>query len=271
MSAICLIHKNHGSITFAESECSDGMCCFNCVIPTNNGHIGFFKSLRRNGTGYPYVKLLVTSEGYKNELYDSCKFLNFTIFASLADSSLKLELRCSIYKHRPWQCMGYPDEAGESLYEKISGPCIFNEYAASSQYKKLVYKREWQAFFAVRDGREALRNIFVSADDVPVAREKILKTKDVCLATLSGDNIEEFDYILIPVPKQTHNILYLSEKHQPISTIKQAYHKWQKKIQKNLENHYGSEWEMKLKNAIETEEKDACKRYHEDTTGNLEC
>lgn len=271
MSAMCPVHKNHGSITFAENECSDGMCCFTCVIPSNNGHLGFFKSLWKKGTGYPYVKLLVASEGYNNELYDSCKFLDFTIFVDTTDSSLKMDLRCSIYKHRPRQCMGYPDEAGESLYEKMSGPCIFNEYAAASAYKKLVYKREWQAFFAIKDDGEAIRNIFVSNDEVSIAREKILKAKDVHLVALSADGTEESDYILIPVPRQTHNILYLSEKHQPINTIKQAYHKWQEKIQKNLENHYGSEWETKLKNAIEMEEKDACKRCDEDTTGNLEC
>ncbi|MEP9409975.1 MAG: hypothetical protein HRF42_00975 [Candidatus Brocadia sp.] len=258
MSAICQKQRDYDSITFVENECSDGMCCFTCVIPSNNGHIGFFKSLWKKGTGYPYVKLLVTSEGYKDELYDSCRFLNFSIFANQTDSSPKMDLRCSIYKHRPDQCMGYPDEAGESLYKKISGPCIFNEYTASGAYKKLVYKREWQAFFAIRDDRAAMRNIFVSDEDVSVVREKILKTKDVHLATLSVDNTEELDYILIPVPRQTHNILYLSKEHKPIGTIRQAYHKWQEKIQKNLENHYGPEWETKLKNAIETEEKDAC-------------
>ncbi len=271
MSAMRPIDNNHGNITFAENECSDGMCCFTCVIPSNNGHIGFLKSLWKNGTGYPYVKLLVTSEGYRSELYDSCKFLNVTVFASQTDPGLKMDLRCSIYKYRPWQCKGYPDEAGESLYEKMSGPCILNEYAASGTYKELVYKREWKAFFAIRDDRMAMRNIFVSDNDVSVVREKILKAKDVCLATLAGNDTEDLEYILIPVPRQTHNILYLSEKHQPIGTIKQAYHNWQKKIQKNLENHYGPEWETKLKNAIETEEKDACKRCNEDTAGNLEC
>lgn len=267
MSAICSIHKNHGSITFAENECSDGMCCFTCVIPPNNGHIGFFKSLWKNGTGYPYVKLLVTSEGCNNELYDSCKFLDFTISKSPPDFCLKMDLRCSIYKHRPKQCMGYPDLAGESLYQRISGPCIFNEYTASSTYKKLVYKREWQAFFAIQDDREAIRNI-VSNNDVAAAREEILKTKDVRLATLSVD-LQELDYILIPIPKRTHNILYLSNKHRPIDTIKQAYHRWQEKIQKNLQNHYGSDWKTRLKNAIEMEEKDAGKRCDEDTAGNL--
>jgi len=269
MSASCSINRNHGNITFTESECSDGMCCFTCVIPSNNGHISFFKSLWKKGTGYPYVKLLVTSEGYKNELYDSCKFLDFTILKSPIDSSLKMDLRCSIYKYRPKQCMGYPDEAGESLYQRISGPCIFNEYAASSTYKKLVYKREWQAFYAIRDDAEAIRNIFGNGD-ASIAREEILKIKDVRLATLGVDT-EELDYILIPIPKQTHNILYLSEKHRPINTIKQAYHRWQEKIQKNLQNHYGPDWETRLENAIEMEEKDASKRCDEDTAGNLEC
>lgn len=67
MGTIEPIQGNHGKISFAESECSDGMCCFTCVIPPNNGHIGFFKSLWKKGTGYPHVKLLVTSEGYKDE------------------------------------------------------------------------------------------------------------------------------------------------------------------------------------------------------------
>lgn len=269
MNTSGVTHGNHVSITFAESECSDGMCCFTCVIPPKSEHIGFFKSLWKKGTGYPHVKLLVTSEGYKNELYDSCKFLDFTIFNDTADAHLKMDLRCSIYKSRPMQCRGYPDEAGESLYQRISGPCIFNEYAASGAYKKLVYKREWQAFYAIRDDIKALGHICADGD-TSFAREKILKTEHVHLATLSI-NEDEFDYILIPILKKTQNILYLSKKHQPINTIKQAYHDWQEKIEKNLQNHYGHDWEIRLKNAIEMEENDACKRCDEDAAGNLEC
>jgi hypothetical protein len=41
------------------------------------------------------------------------------------------------------------------------------------------------------------------------------------------------------------------------------------KILRNLENHYGSNWETMLKKAIETEENNACKGYHEDTTGDI--
>lgn len=226
-------------------------------------------SMWKRGTGSPYVKLLATSEGYKNELYDSCKFLDFFIFKNSADSSLKIDLRCSIYKHRPRQCRDYPDSAGESLYQKISGPCIFNEYTASGAYKNLVYKRKWNAFYAILDNAEVIRNIFVN-EDAHTARELLIHAKDVHLATISAGN-EESNYILIPLPKRIQNILYLSEKHQPIGTIEQAYHRWQEKIQKNLQNHYGTEWETKLKNAIETEEKDAGKRHNEDTTGNPEC
>jgi len=247
MDINCTLTKNQSDIIFAESECSDGMCCFTCVIPSNNGHIGFFKSMWKSGTGSPYVKLLVSSEGHKNELYDSC----------------------SIYKHRPRQCKDYPDCAGESLYQQISGPCIFNEYTASGAYKDLVYKRKWDAFYAILDDRDAIRNIFVN-EDAHIARESLLKAEGVHLATIS-QGTEELNYILIPLPKRTQNILYLSEKHQPVGTIEQAYHRWQEKIQKNLQNHYGTEWEAKLNNAIEMEEKDAGKRCNEDTTGNPEC
>ncbi|MDN3513743.1 MAG: hypothetical protein NG747_05020 [Candidatus Brocadia sp.] len=269
MDTIYQAHKNHGSITFAESECSDGMCCFTCVIPQNNRHIGLFKSLWKSGTGYSHVKLLVTSEGHKNELYDSCKFLDFAISKSSTDASLEMDLRCSIYKSRPRQCMGYPDKAGESLYERICGPCIFNEYTASGAYKQLIYKREWNAFYAIRDSEEVIRSVFVHEGSL-VAREALLKTKDVHLATLSVET-EELDYILVPIPKRTQNILYSSEQHQPIATIRQAYHQWEEKIQRNLQNHYGSEWETRLKNAIEMEEKDVRKRCNEDTADNLEC
>lgn len=269
MSIHCTMNKNLCDMTLAESECSDGMCCFTCVIPANNGHIGFFKSMWRSGTGSPYVKLLVTSEGHKNELYESCKFLDFIISRDSANSTLKMDLRCSIYKHRPRQCRDYPDSAGESLYQKISGPCIFNEYTASGAYKNLVYKRKWDAFYAIQDDRDAIRNIFVN-EDALTARELLLKAKDVHLAAISA-GAEELNYILIPLPKRTQNILYLSEKHQPVGTIEQAYHRWQEKIQKNLQNHYGTEWEAKLNNAIEMEEKDAGKRCNEDTTGNPKC
>ncbi len=267
MGINCTFNKNRSNIIFAENECSDGMCCFTCVIPPDNGHVGFLKFLWKKGSGYPYVKLLVTSEGYKNELYDSCKFLNFTISASPTDTSLKMDLRCSIYKRRPAQCMGYPDEAGDSLYEKMSGPCIFNEYAAPTSYKKLIYKRDWQAFYAIQDDVKAIRNIFVS-EDVHTARESIINAKGVHLASISS-GAGERAYILIPLQRQTQNILYLSEKHQPINAIKQAYHRWPEKIQKNLQDRYGTDWETRLKNAIETEEKDAGKRCDEDTAGNL--
>lgn len=267
MGTIEPIQGNHGKISFAESECSDGMCCFTCVIPPNNGHIGFFKSLWKKGTGYPHVKLLVTSEGYKDELYDSCKFLDFTITKGSTDGHLKMDLRCSIYKSRPDQCMGYPDRAGESLYHKISGPCIFNEYTASRAYKQLVYKREWQGFYAVLDNADTIGELFTQ-EDPSVARSYLLKIRDVSLATITVKGLERA-YILIPIPRQKHNILYLSEKHQPIGTIREAYCRWEQKIQDNLKKHYEHDWEMQLKNAIETEEKDAGKRCDEDTTGNF--
>ena len=123
--------------------------------------ISVFKSMWKSGTGSPYVKLLVTSEGHKNELYDSCKFLDFIISGNSGDSILKMDLRCSIYKHRPRQCKDYPDRAGESLYQQISGPCIFNEYTASGTYKELVYKRKWDAFYAILDEKDAIRNILL--------------------------------------------------------------------------------------------------------------
>lgn len=269
MDSSCSANEDCRKIAFVESECSDGMCCFTCVIPPDNGHISFFKSLWKRGTGSPYVKLLIMSEGYKNELYDSCKFLDFIISKNSDDSSIRMDLRCSIYKSRPSQCMGYPDKAGESVYKKISGPCIFNEYTASGTYQKLVYKREWQAFYIIQDHPEAIRNIFPGKDTI-TARELLLKIQDVYVAVISQGK-SETNYILIPLPKQTQNILYLSEKHQPITTIREAYHLWDEKIQKNLQNHYGAEWEVRLKNAIEMEEKDAGKRCDEDSTGNIKC
>ncbi|MGQ3684615.1 MAG: hypothetical protein ACUBOA_06365 [Candidatus Loosdrechtia sp.] len=265
-----MIKRTYQKIAFAENECSDGMCCFTCVIPPGNGHVSFFKSLWKRGTAAPYVKLLVMSEGYKNELYDSCRFLDFIIYENPADSSMRMDLRCSIYKSRPEQCKGYPDKAGESLYKKISGPCIYNEYTAPGSYQKLVYKREWQAFYAIEDHPEALRNIFSGADAVTTARESLLKIKDVHVAVISQRK-RATDYILIPLPKQIQNIMYLSEKHRPITSIGEACHLWSEKIQNNLQNHYGEEWERKLKNAIEMEEKDAGKRCDENSTGNAEC
>jgi Fe-S-cluster containining protein len=227
MDINCTLTENRGDILFAESECSDGMCCFTCVIPSNNEHVGFFKSLWKGGTGWPHVKLLVMSEGYKNELYDSCKFLDFIISGNGEGPSLKMDLRCSIYKARPKQCMEYPDKAGESHRYKISGPCIFNEYAAPGEYNKLVYKREWQAFYVIRDSETAIREIFIN-EETSLAREKILKAKDVRLVSIL-EGKQELDYILIPIPKQTRNILYSSETHKPITATKQAFYTWQEK------------------------------------------
>lgn len=262
------IRGNRESIPFAQGECSDGMCCFTCVIPPGNRHIGFFKSFWKSGTGYSYVKLLVTSEGYNDELYDSCKFLNFTISPDATRHHLAMDLRCSIYKFRPIQCVGYPDRAGESVYQSLCGPCIFNEYAAPPAYKKLVYKREWKAFYAILDRPDAISGICVH-DDPSVVRSMILEADGVERAAILGGR-KDREYIIIPVQKQRENILYISEKHQPIATIRQAYSQWEEKIQNNLKSHYGEEWESRLKSAIEMEEKDACKRGNEDTAGNLE-
>lgn len=250
------IQKKHTGVALARNECSDGMCCFSCVIPSDNKHVGFYQSLWERGTGYPYVKLLVTSEGYKDELYDSCKFLDFTISQDETKTRLTMDLRCSIYKFRPGQCVRYPDLVGESLHQSIGGPCIFNEYAAPRAYQKLVYKREWKAFYAILDHVDAIRGICVYEDPF-VVRSLILEAKDVCRAIISVGGAER-EYILIPMQKQTQNILYISEKHHPITTIRQAYSQWEIKIQNNLKNHYGDEWESRLKSAIETEEKDAC-------------
>ncbi len=269
MNSKCVSKENPCSINFAENECSDGMCCFTCVIPPDNAHIGFFKALWKSGTGASCIKLLVMSEGYKNELYDSCKFLDFLIYKNGADSDLKMDLRCCVYGSRPKQCADYPDRAGESLYNKISGPCIFNEYTAPSTYKKLVYKREWLAYYAIQDNIDILSNIFVNLD-ASAGRELLLKANGVYIAKISVGNTEE-DYVLIPINKQVQNVLYMSEKHQPIISIRQAYERWEEKIQKNLQNHYGKDWETRLKSAVEMEEKDAGKRCNEDAACNTKC
>lgn len=269
MSIDCSTNKNDGAIAFAESMCSDGMCCFTCVVPADNGHVGFLRYFWKRGTGSPYVKLLVTSKGRKDELYHSCKFLNFIGTTNAATTSLSMDLRCGIYKRRPYQCMGYPDIAGESPDYKISGPCLFNEYTAGSSYQKLVYKREWQAFYAIQDQTKAFLSVF-PGETAQSARETLLRIKDVRKAAIAVGK-KELDYILIPIPKKTKNVLYLSEDHEPITTIRQAYCCWKEKIQKNLQNHYGEEWETQLKNAIEMEENDASKRSDEDTARNTEC
>ena len=51
MAIDCSTNKNDGAIAFAESICSDGMCCFTCVVPADNGHVGFLRYFleKRNG------------------------------------------------------------------------------------------------------------------------------------------------------------------------------------------------------------------------------
>lgn len=66
-----------------------------------------------------------------------------------------------------------------------------------------------------------------------MVRSLILEAKDVCRAIISVGGVER-EYILIPMQKQTQNILYISEKHHPITTIRQAYSQWEIKIQNNL-------------------------------------
>lgn len=269
MATDCDINKSNGPIAFAESMCSDGMCCFTCVIPANNGHVGLLRFFWKRGTGSPYVKLLVTSKGRKDEVYNSCKFLNFFGTINALNASLTMDLRCGIYKWRPYQCMGYPDLAGESPDYKISGPCLFNEYTAGSRYQQLVYRREWHAFYAIQDQAKAFLNVF-PGENVQSARETLLKITGVRKATIPMGK-KGLDYILIPIPKKTKNVLYLSGDHEPITTIRQAYCCWEEKIQKNLRNHYGKEWKTQLENAIEMEENDARKRSDEDTARNTEC
>ncbi|MCF6153089.1 MAG: hypothetical protein E3K38_12525 [Candidatus Kuenenia stuttgartiensis] len=249
------------NIAFAESMCSDGMCCFTCVIPANSGHIGFIKYFLKRGSGFRHVKLLAMSEGRRNELYESCRFLDVIISADPEALSLKMDLRCRIYKYRPVQCMDYPDCAGAASGQEITGPCIYNEYNTSGAYQQLVYKREWKAFFAIRNDLTALRGIF-SGNEVSATREILLNVKGVCLAEISVGS-EKQDFILIPLPKRTENILYLSEKHQPITTIEDAYRRWDEKIKGNLLHHYGTEWNKKLEEAIRMEGKDVSKGNNE--------
>ena len=154
----------------------------------------------KGGTGSPYVKLLVTSKGRKDELYHSCKFLNFIGSTNAATASLTMDLRCGIYKRRPYQCMGYPGIAGESPDYKISGPCLFNEYTAGSSYQKLVYKREWQAFYVIQDQTKAFLSVF-PGETAQSARETLLRIKDVRKAAIAVGK-KEMDCILIPIPKK---------------------------------------------------------------------
>ncbi|MCF6150075.1 MAG: hypothetical protein E3K37_15615 [Candidatus Kuenenia sp.] len=261
------MNERRHSVVFKESMCSDGMCCFTCVIPEDSRHVGFIKYFIKRGSGFQHVKLLVMSEGRKNELYESCKFLDVIISADPDTLLLKMDLRCRIYKHRPVQCMDYPDCAGASLDQKIAGPCIYNEYVASRAYQQLVYKREWNAFYAIKDDLSVLSKIFSSENEVSAAREMLVNAKDVRLAEISVIS-EEQEFILIPIPKRSENVLYLSGKHQPIVTIEDAYRKWEKKIQGNLQHHYGAEWEKRLEEAIRTEGNDVSKGNNEHTTGN---
>ena len=123
--------------------------------------------------------------------------------------------------------MGYPDIAGESPDYKISGPCLFNEYTAGSSYQRLVYKREWQAFYAIQDQTKAFLSVF-PGETAQSVRETLLRIKDVCKAAIAVGK-KEMDYILIPIPEKTKNVLYLSEDHEPITTIRQAYCCWEEK------------------------------------------
>jgi len=260
------MNENRRSVAFAESMCSDGMCCFTCVIPDDSRHIGFIKYFIKRGSGFQHIKLLAMSEGRKNELYESCRFLDVILSADPGTASVKMDLRCRIYKYRPVQCMNYPDCAGDTPGQKMTGPCIYNEYNASGVYQRLVYKREWNAFYAIRNDLTALSKMF-SGNDVAAAREMLVNAKDVRLADISV-GAEEHEFILVPIPKRTDTILYLSEKHQPIVSIESAYKRWEEKIQGNLRHHYGEEWEKRLEEAIRTEGKDVSKKNNDHKSGN---
>lgn len=239
-------------IVFTDDVCADGVCCF-MSIPRKQTHLGILKLfLKRRNASYG-VKLLYTTLQTKDIIYNPCKCLNFYLkeLHTPDGPTFQVLLRCGIFgkRCRPYTCKEFPDKADSFMYD-IPAPCAYNDYIAPENYVALKHKQVFRLFYAIKDNRKLLEKISPghTAEEI---RKKLNQCKGV-VKVCAIWNEKPSEYFLLEVPKVS-SILYISDNHPKIESIKQAYHLWQGHIESWLEKHYGSKWQDYLDRAIKNE------------------
>lgn len=247
------INSHKGSVCYTEDVCADGICCF-MSIPRKQNHLGIWKSLFKRRSASYGVKLLYISLHGKDIVYDPCKCLDFYLKWKDDDSSggMQIVLRCAMFdkKRRPYVCKAFPDKK-DSFMHDVPAPCVYNEYIAPEEYVELKHTHVFRLFYAIKDDQTLLEKIFPnsSADG---ARKILNQCKDIVKISAIW-NEKPSEYFLIEVPK-VPSVLYTSDFHPGIKSIKQAYDRWTGHIETWLEKHYGSKWHNYLEQALEEED-----------------
>ena len=240
------------NIDFTGDICADGICCF-MSIPRKQTHLGILKYfLKRRNASYG-IKLLYTTLQTKDIVYNPCRCLDFYLkeLNTPYGSTLHVLLRCGIFgkRCRPYTCKEFPDRV-DSFMHDIPAPCAYNEYIASESYVRLKHKQVFRLFYAIKDDRKLLEKIS-PGHTAEETRKKLNRCKEVVKVSAVW-NEKPSEYFLLEVPK-VDSVLYTSDKHPKIGSIKQAYHLWQGHIESWLERHYGYEWQDRLERAIKQE------------------
>ena len=241
------------NISFTDDICADGICCF-MSIPREQTHLGMMKLFLRRGNASYGIKLLYTGVQLKDVVYNPCKCLDLYLKECKTPdgSALQVLLRCGIFgkRCRPYTCKEFPDKT-DSFMHDILAPCAYNEYIAPDNYVTLKHKHEFHLFYAIKNDRKLLEKIFpgYTAEET---REMLNRYKEVTKASAIW-NEKPSEYFILKVPK-VDSVLYTSDVHPKIESVKQAYNLWQGHIESWLERHYGSKWQEKLNREIKQEE-----------------
>lgn len=237
------------NIDFTNDVCADGICCF-MSIPKGQTHLGVWKAFLKRGSASYGVKLLYTATSAKDIIYNPCRCLDFYLKEVCTSDGFTIQvvLRCGIHgkRCRPYPCRAFPDKADSFMYD-IYAPCIYNEYIAHENYVKLKHKHVFRLFYAIKDEHRLLGKIFpgYTAEE---ARKRLSQCSGIGKVSAIW-NEKPSEYFLLEVPK-TDSILYTSDVHPKIKSVKHAYHQWQDHIESWLEKHYGCKWQEYLDRAI---------------------
>ncbi len=237
------------NIGFTNDICADGICCF-MSIPRKQTHLGMWKAFLKRGSASYGVKLLYTALSAKDIIFNPCRCLDIYLkdACTQGESTIQVILRCGIYgkKCRPYTCGAFPDKADSFMYN-IYAPCIYNEYIAHESYVKLKHKHVFRLFYAIKDDRKLLEKIF-PGHTAEETRERLSQCGEIGKVSAIW-NEKPSEYFLLEVPK-VDSVLYTSDVHPKIKSVKQAYLQWQGHIESWLEKHYGSRWQEYLDRAI---------------------
>lgn len=212
--------------------------------------MGMWKAFFKRGSASYGVKLLYTVLSEKDIIYNPCRCLDICLkeVCTSGEPTIQVIFRCSVHgrRCRPYICGAFPDKADSFMYD-IYAPCVYNEYIAHENYVKLKHKHVFRLFYAIKDDRKLLGKIF-PGHTAEETRESLSQCDEIVKVSAVW-NEKPSEYFLLEVPK-VDSILYTSDVHPKIESVKQAYHQWQDHIEGWLEKHYGCRWQEYLDRAI---------------------